>query len=125
MTEDLCKDFRQYLLDRLIGARPANYFRPFRRMLRAATKAGYFINNPVEDVLSKEKKNKPRKANLEAEDYLNCLARYTLMKKSEMRLLCFAIRASDIVMLASFSGNISILIKILQKSSRRKLMCLC
>lgn len=70
ITEDLCKDFRQYLLDRLNGECPANYFRPFRRMLRAVTKAGYFVHNPVEDILSKEKKNKRRKANLEAEEYI-------------------------------------------------------
>lgn len=73
ITEDLCKDFRQYLLDRLNGECPANYFRPFRRMLRAATKAGYFIDNPTEEILSREKKNKRRKANLEAEDYIKLL----------------------------------------------------
>lgn len=66
-------NFRQYLLDRLNGECPANYFRPFRRMIKAATKAGYFIDNPADEVLSKEKKNKRRKANLEAEDYIKLL----------------------------------------------------
>ncbi|WP_143306487.1 site-specific integrase [Chitinophaga vietnamensis] len=73
ITEELCKDYRQYLLERLNGECPANYFRPFRRMIKAATKAGYFVDNPVEDVKGKEKKNKRVKANLEAEDYLKLL----------------------------------------------------
>lgn len=66
VTEELCKNYRQYLLDRLNGECPANYFRPFRRMIKAATKAGYFNDNPAEEVFSKEKRNKRRKANLEA-----------------------------------------------------------
>ncbi|MFY0256117.1 phage integrase SAM-like domain-containing protein [Chitinophaga sp. 30R24] len=73
VTEELCIEYRQYLLDRLNGECPANYYRPFRRMLKAATKAGYFVDHPAEDVLSKEKKNKRRKANLEAEDYIKLL----------------------------------------------------
>jgi hypothetical protein len=42
-------------------------------MIKAATKAGYFNDNPAEEVLSKEKRNKRRKANLEAEDYIKLL----------------------------------------------------
>ena len=73
LTENLCFRFRQYLLDKLNGECPANYFGAFKRILKAATKEGYFRMNPCEDVKSKENKNRKLKQNLESEDYLKLL----------------------------------------------------
>lgn len=73
ISENLCIRFRQYLLDRLNGECPANYFAAFKRVLKTATKDGYFRLSPALDVKSKEKKNKRRKENLEAEEYLMLL----------------------------------------------------
>jgi len=70
ITENLCKRFRQHLLDRLNGECPANYFAAFKRVLKAATKDGYYRLSPADDVKSKENKNKRRKENLEAEEYI-------------------------------------------------------
>lgn len=50
ITENLCERFRQYLLDNLAGETPADYFMRFKRMVRAATKEGYFRVNPTEDL---------------------------------------------------------------------------
>jgi hypothetical protein len=55
ITENLCERFRNYLLDNLSGETPADYFMRFKRMIRAATKDGYFRTNPAEDVTAKAK----------------------------------------------------------------------
>jgi integrase len=73
ITENLCIRFRQYLLDHLNGECPANYFVAFKRVLRTAAKEGYFRLSPAQDVKSKENKNKRRKENLEAEEYIQLL----------------------------------------------------
>lgn len=69
ITEDVCIRYRQYLLDHTNGECPACYFRPFKRMLKSATKAGYFRTSPAEEVMSKEKKNVRRKEIIEVKDY--------------------------------------------------------
>lgn len=74
ITEELITRFRRYLLDRLNGETPANYFARFKKVIRAATKQGYFKIDPAEDVKAKRNKNKKLKANLEAEEYLALLA---------------------------------------------------
>lgn len=53
ITENLCERFRQYLLDTLGGETPGNYFMRFKRVLKAAKKAGYFRENPCEDIKAK------------------------------------------------------------------------
>lgn len=73
VTENLCHRFRQYLLDNFNGDTPANYFTPFKKMLRAATKEGYFRHNPAEDLKAKTNKNKLLKDHLEAEEYIKLL----------------------------------------------------
>ena len=55
ITENLCERFRNYLLDNLSGETAADYFMRFKRMIRAATKDGYFRTNPAEDVVAKAK----------------------------------------------------------------------
>jgi integrase len=73
ITENLCERFRKYLLDKFNGDTPANYFSRFKRVIKAATKDGYFRINPVEDVAAKSNKNYRRKENLEVEEYLALL----------------------------------------------------
>ncbi len=73
VTENLCDRYRKYLLDNFNGDTPANYFSRFKKMMKAATKEGYFRINPAEDLASKTNKNHKRKAFLEAEEYLMLL----------------------------------------------------
>ncbi len=73
ITEDLCLRFRRYLLNGFNGDTPSNYFSRYKKMLKAATKQGYFRINPAEDIAAKANKNKRRKENLEAEEYIQLL----------------------------------------------------
>lgn len=74
ITEDFCKLFRQYLLDRLTGETPQNYFARFKWVVNAATKAKYFIENPVEKVSAKANPSKALKEIVEVEEYYALLA---------------------------------------------------
>jgi integrase len=74
ITENFCKRFRQYLLDRFTGDTPANYYARFKWVLKSATKDGYFRYNPSEDVKTKTNPSKKLKANLEVEDYSKMLS---------------------------------------------------
>ncbi|NCT74005.1 MAG: site-specific integrase [Chitinophagaceae bacterium] len=70
VTENLCKRFRQYLLDKYTGETPLNYYARFKWVVKAATKEGYFQYNPTEDIVCKSNPSVRIKANLEVEDYL-------------------------------------------------------
>ncbi len=74
ITEDFCKRFRNYLLDHLTGETPQNYFARFKWVVKAATKAKYFIDNPTENVSSKSNPSKELKEIVEAEDYFSLMA---------------------------------------------------
>jgi integrase len=73
ITENLCKRFRQYLLDKFTGDTPANYYARFKWVVKAATKDGYFRYNPSEDVKTKSNPSKSIKSNLEVDEYLQLL----------------------------------------------------
>jgi len=73
ITEELCKRFRNHLLDNFNGDTPMNYFSEFKRMIKAATKQGYFRINPAEDVKAKAGKNRKLEEHLEVEEYLKLL----------------------------------------------------
>ena len=73
LTENLCQRFQKYLLDHFNGGTPANYFSRFKRVVKAATKEGYFRVNPALDVAAKSNKNFKRKAHLEVDEYLKLL----------------------------------------------------
>jgi integrase len=73
ITEELCQRFRNYLLDHFNGDTPMNYFSEFKRMIKAATKQGYFRNSPAEDVKAKAGKNRKLKEHLEVDEYLQLL----------------------------------------------------
>ncbi len=73
ITENLCKRFRQYTLDNFKGETPACYFSRFKWLLKAATKDGYFLHSPAEDVKCKVNHVIKLKENLEVEEYLSLL----------------------------------------------------
>lgn len=53
ITEDFCKRFRSHLEKTYKGETPHNYFKVFKRMLKDATRAGYFIASPAEYIVNK------------------------------------------------------------------------
>ena len=73
ITENLCLRFKTYLLDRFNGETPLNYFTRFKKVIKAATKEGYFLTNPSEDIKSKANKNIRIKNILEAQEYMQLL----------------------------------------------------
>lgn len=73
ITENFCKRFRQYLLDRFKGETPLNYYARFKWVVNAATSDGYFQKNPTEKVFSKSNPSARLKDNLESDDYLQLL----------------------------------------------------
>jgi hypothetical protein len=58
------------LLDNFNGDTPANYFGRFKRVIKAATREGYFRNNPAEDLASKSNPNKKLKDHVESSEYI-------------------------------------------------------
>ncbi len=89
ITEDCCERFRKYLLDHLNGETPANYFTRFKKVLKSATRQGYFKINPTQDISAKANKNKRRKNNLEADEYIQLLRTPCLNEEvSEAFILC-------------------------------------
>jgi integrase/recombinase XerD len=73
VTENLCERFRKYLLEKFNGGTPAGYFARFKRVLKAATKDGYFRISPSADIAAKANKNFQRKENLEVPEYIQLL----------------------------------------------------
>ncbi len=70
ITENFCKRFRQYLLDKFTGETPGGYYARFKWVVNAATKDGYFLNNPTEKVAAKFNPSAKLKENLEVNEYL-------------------------------------------------------
>jgi integrase len=73
VNENLCIRFRQYLLDNFTGDTPANYFARFKRVLKAATKEGYYRVSPADDVTAKSNSSVRLKEHLEANEYIQLL----------------------------------------------------
>lgn len=73
VTENLCKRFRQFLLDKFTGETPLNYFARFKWVITAAHKDGYFSRKPTEDVVAKANPSSNLKENLETDEYLTLL----------------------------------------------------
>lgn len=69
VTEDMCSKFQEYLTKHHTGDTPMNYFSRFKRMIRAATKEGYFKMNPCEDVKAKKGKKNQSKDVLEKDEF--------------------------------------------------------
>lgn len=74
ITENFCKRFRQYLLDKYTGETPGGYYARFKWVVNAATSDGYFSKNPTEAVAAKFNPSTRLKENLEVEEYLALLS---------------------------------------------------
>jgi len=73
ITENFCTRFRQFLLDKFNGETPMNYFGRFKRVLKAATKEGYYRHSPAEDVKAKTNRNVTIKDIIEKHEYHNLI----------------------------------------------------
>ncbi len=73
ISENFCKRFRQYLLDKFNGETPMNYFGRFKRVLKAATKDGYYRYSPAEDVKAKTNRNTIIKDIIDKQEYLQLI----------------------------------------------------
>src|SRR5260221_8858184 len=73
ITYNFCKRFRRYLLDKLTGETPANYYARFKWVINDATRDGYFRVNPTEDIPAVRNPSVAIKENLEAEEYIALL----------------------------------------------------
>ncbi|TWV98000.1 site-specific integrase [Chitinophaga pinensis] len=70
ITENICKEFRKYLLAKYNGETPQGYYTRFKWVLNAATKDKYYQENPTEDVSAIANPSTTLKENLEVEEYL-------------------------------------------------------
>jgi integrase/recombinase XerD len=68
ITHNLCERFRSYLLEHYNGETPSGYFSRFKKVLKSATREGYFKVSPAEDLKSKAKESKVKDI-LGIEDY--------------------------------------------------------
>ncbi|MCH5687918.1 site-specific integrase [Niabella sp. W65] len=73
ITENFCKRFRQFLMDKFNGETPKDYYSRFKWALNAAEADKYFQKSPSANVLSKSKPSVRLKENLEVPDYLKLL----------------------------------------------------
>lgn len=73
ISENFCKRFRRYLLDKLTGETPANYFARFKWVIDAATSDGYFIKNPTANIPAVSNPSVALKEHLEVDEYLALL----------------------------------------------------
>ncbi len=73
INEMLCERFRAYLLKNYNGETPAGYFLRFKRVVKAATKDGYFRQNPAEDIAAKTSPVKKIKEILSEKEYIDLM----------------------------------------------------
>jgi integrase len=73
ITENFCKRFNRFLLDKYTGETPGNYYARFKWVINAAASDGYFQKNPTEKVFSKSNPSTRLKENLEVDDYMSLL----------------------------------------------------
>lgn len=70
ITENFCKRFRQFLLDKFTGETPGGYYTRFKWVINAAQSDGYFQINPTAKVFAKSNPSTRLKENLEVDEYL-------------------------------------------------------
>lgn len=73
ITENFCKRFRQFLLDKYSGETPGGYYARFKWVINAAESDGYFQKNPTANVFAKSNPSSRLKENLEIDEYLKLL----------------------------------------------------
>lgn len=72
-TDHFAQRIRQYLLDNFNGDTPMNYFGRFKRVLKVASKEGYFRMSPTSDIKAKPNKNVIAKEIIKREEYRKLL----------------------------------------------------
>jgi integrase len=70
ITENLCNLFRAHLQDTLTGKTPLDYFNAFKRVVRSASKEGYFRQSPAADLHASTNASKKLKDFLETDELL-------------------------------------------------------
>jgi len=113
ITEQVCRNFRSYLLEKYNGETPANYFSEFKELLKNAKKSGYFVENPAVDVSSK-KNPSSKKEVIEVTEYLKllktpCLNRevgrafvfcmYAALRWCDVKVLAWEMINNDVIIL--------------------------
>ena len=88
ITEQLCRKFQDYLLEKYHGETPSGYFMRFRRVLKKATKDGYFRYNTSEELPSKVGGNKKLKEILTAEEYSRLMNTRCLSYEVKKAFVC-------------------------------------
>lgn len=73
ITETKCEQFRTYLLNNMHGETSSGYFHRFKKVLRAATKDGYFRQSPAQDLAAKSNPQRIVKEILTIDEYLQLL----------------------------------------------------
>jgi integrase len=121
ITENFCKRFRQYLLDKFTGETPGNYYARFKWAVNAAHSDGYFQKNPTENVNSKSNPSTRLKENLEVDEYLALLGTPCLNEevKSAFVFCCYTgLRWVDVKRLewTDIKGNV-LTTRIIQKKT--------
>jgi integrase len=99
ITENFCKRFRQFLLDKFTGETPGGYYARFKWVINAAESDGYFQKNPTANVFAKSNPSARLKENLEVDEYLKLLQTPCLNEevKSAFIFCCYTgLRWADI-----------------------------
>lgn len=73
ITENFCKRFRQFLLDKFTGETPGGYYARFKWVVNGVKSDGYFQSNPTEKVFAKSNLSVKMKENPEVDEYLMLL----------------------------------------------------
>ncbi|MBW8683422.1 tyrosine-type recombinase/integrase [Chitinophaga rhizophila] len=74
ITYDVCFRFRAYLLDKFNGETPMNYYSYFKRMMKAATRDGYFRINPAAEIPAKKNPSTDLPEFLEPDEFLKFIS---------------------------------------------------
>ena len=73
INENLCEQFRSYLLEHFNGETPSGYFMRFKRVLKGAAKEGYFKSSPAELLVAKTGPVKKIKEILVEQEYIQLM----------------------------------------------------
>lgn len=84
ITEDLAKKFRKFLRARFNGSTPMDYFARFKQVIKSATKTGYFLREPTEDVAAQPNPSPELKEFLEREEVIHLLQTYCLNQQVQL-----------------------------------------
>jgi integrase/recombinase XerD len=103
ITEKLCRKFQNYFLEKYHGETSSGYFMRFKRVLKKATKDGYFRHNPSQELPAKVGGNKKLKEILNADEYSKLMKTPCLnheVKKAFVFSLYTGLRWVDIKLLS-------------------------